>query len=305
MNEKISVIVPVYKVEEYLDKCVESIVNQSYKNLEIILVDDGSPDNCPQMCDAWAKRDKRIRVIHKQNGGLSDARNAGLEIATGEFIGFIDSDDYVLPNMYEALYKALKDNDADISMCSFKQLDIDGKEREKSKNIVYTKNEVLDRGAAINKLFDPVYAAYVIAWNKLYKRQIFENIRYPIGRIHEDEFVAHHILGASKKTVCIEDKLYMYLRRGISIMGVKRDVRHLDTGLAMIDRYYFLKEKYPQFSKKQSEKVYGQALTAVRSEGYSNLAKDYKDMVKTAIKILYKEKNLRLLKLILALLVKI
>ena len=104
-NPKISVIVPVYKVEKYLDKCVESIVNQTYKNLEIILVDDGSPDNCPAMCDEWAEKDERIRVIHKENGGLADARNAGMDIATGDYIGFVDSDDWIEPNMYEVLLK--------------------------------------------------------------------------------------------------------------------------------------------------------------------------------------------------------
>ena len=115
----ISVIVPVYKVEQYLDKCVESIVNQTYRNLEIILVDDGSPDNCPAMCDGWAKRDYRIKVIHKANGGLSDARNAGIAVASGEFIGFVDSDDWVAPFFYERLISILIDNDCDISACVF------------------------------------------------------------------------------------------------------------------------------------------------------------------------------------------
>ena len=117
-NPKISVIVPVYKVEKYLDKCVESIVNQTYKNLEIILVDDGSPDNCPAMCDEWAEKDERIRVIHKENGGLADARNAGMDIATGDYIGFVDSDDWIEPNMYEVLLKNALKYDADISTIS-------------------------------------------------------------------------------------------------------------------------------------------------------------------------------------------
>ena len=116
-NPKISVIVPVYKVEKYLDRCVESIVNQTYKNLEIILVDDGSPDNCPVMCDEWAEKDERIRVIHKENGGLADARNAGMNIATGDYIGFVDSDDWIEPNMYEVLLKNALKYDADISRC--------------------------------------------------------------------------------------------------------------------------------------------------------------------------------------------
>jgi len=107
-QQKISVIVPVYKVEAFLDRCVQSIANQSYRNLEIILVDDGSPDNCPALCDAWSERDSRIKVVHKQNGGLSDARNAGMAIATGEFMGFVDSDDWIATDMYQHLYDLLE-----------------------------------------------------------------------------------------------------------------------------------------------------------------------------------------------------
>ena len=126
-DELITVIVPVYKVEKYLDRCVQSIVDQTYTNLEIILVDDGSPDNCPKMCDEWAKKDKRIKVIHKQNGGLSDARNAGLEKAKGKYVGFVDSDDYISPIMYEKLYKCIIDNQADMAMCGFSTVDEKGK----------------------------------------------------------------------------------------------------------------------------------------------------------------------------------
>ena len=120
MNEPlVSVIVPVYKVEKYLDKCVESIVGQTYKNLEIILVDDGSPDNCPAMCDKWADRDSRIKVIHKQNGGVSSARNAGIDAVQGEFIGFVDSDDWLEPDMYDCLVKNALEYNADISRCGY------------------------------------------------------------------------------------------------------------------------------------------------------------------------------------------
>ena len=118
-NVKISIIVPVYKVEKYLDKCVNSIVGQTYKNLEIILVDDGSPDNCPAMCDEWAQKDSRIKVIHKKNGGLSSARNAGLDACTGDYIGFVDSDDWIEPDMYEYLLNIGMKNNADVSRCEF------------------------------------------------------------------------------------------------------------------------------------------------------------------------------------------
>ena len=118
MDSLISVIVPIYNVEKYLERCVESIINQTYKNLEIILVDDGSPDNCPQMCDDYAKKDSRIKVVHKKNGGLSDARNAGMKVATGEYVSFIDSDDYISLDFYETLLETIVDNDSDIVECS-------------------------------------------------------------------------------------------------------------------------------------------------------------------------------------------
>ena len=125
-NSLISVIIPVYKVEKYLSKCVESIINQTYKNLEIILVNDGSPDNCGEICDEYAKKDSRIKVIHKENGGLSDARNAGIEIASGQYIAFVDSDDYIASNMYERMYETKKDikniRSNDISYCNIKKL---------------------------------------------------------------------------------------------------------------------------------------------------------------------------------------
>ncbi|MBR1540013.1 MAG: glycosyltransferase [Clostridia bacterium] len=117
-EELISIIVPVYKVEKYLDKCINSIVSQTYKNLEVILVDDGSPDSCGKMCDEWTQKDTRIKVIHKENGGLSDARNFGLDCAKGKYIQFVDSDDYIEKDMIEFLYKNLKENNADISICS-------------------------------------------------------------------------------------------------------------------------------------------------------------------------------------------
>ena len=119
MEELISVIVPIYKVEHYLPKCIDSIIHQTYQNLEIILVDDGSPDNCPEICDEYAKRDKRIKVVHQENGGLSAARNSGVEMANGEFLCFVDSDDYIHPKMYEILYKNLKKFKADISICDY------------------------------------------------------------------------------------------------------------------------------------------------------------------------------------------
>ena len=173
---KISVIVPVYKVENFLDRCVESIVGQTYENLEIILVDDGSPDNCPALCDAAAAKDARIRVIHQKNGGLSAARNAGLDAARGAWIGFVDSDDYIAPEMYEVLYQAVQSTGADLALCDYAEVDETGAPclppYTGLAQRIFTGRELLKR--ATNTMAQP-------AWNKLYRRAIFAQLRYPEG----------------------------------------------------------------------------------------------------------------------------
>ena len=142
----ISVIVPVYKVEAYLDRCVQSIVDQTYRNLEIILVDDGSPDNCPAMCDAWAEKDSRIRVIHKENGGLSDARNAGMAVTAGEFVGFVDSDDSIAPEMYQMLLERMNADGSDIAACGVEMVFEDG---SPARLLTKSGNCILNRDAAM------------------------------------------------------------------------------------------------------------------------------------------------------------
>ena len=171
--DKISVIVPVYKTEQYLNRCVQSVTDQTYKNLEIILVDDGSPDNCPEMCDQWAKKDERIKVIHKRNGGLSSARNAGLDSATGDYIMFADSDDWMEPDMAEFLYRLIVKYDADISRCGF-YFDDNGtlkKETEDDSVKLPNYNEL------IIDLLNCKYTSGVV-WNKLFKADKIQNHRY-------------------------------------------------------------------------------------------------------------------------------
>ena len=223
MDSMISVIVPVYKVEKYLNKCVNSILGQTYQNLEIILIDDGSPDNCGAICDAYAKKDSRIEVIHKKNGGLSDARNSGLDIAKGDYIAFVDSDDYIHCEMIEKLLCSSKENDADISICSAQMVD----EQNRALGVlpvtpgVYTGIQVIEE-------YDYFHGAYVVAWNKLYKRHIFDNLRYDVGKIHEDEFSFHRVFSKCKIVSCVDDALYYYLQRSGSIMSKRTalDVRN-------------------------------------------------------------------------------
>ena len=242
MNELISVIVPVYNVEKYLRKCVDSIINQTYKNLEIILVDDGSPDKSGDVCDEYAKQDSRIRVIHKTNGGLSDARNTGLDIANGEYIMFVDSDDYIETNMCETLYNRLISDKTDMAICSVLNVDTVGKKTETGANITLT-DDILTTNEALEKLGSDCACAYVVACNKLYIRALWNDFRYPIGKLHEDEFVAHNIIGKCNRVSTVSKTLYNYLQRNDSIMNSVYSVRRLDGSEAYIARLQYMLER--------------------------------------------------------------
>jgi glycosyltransferase involved in cell wall biosynthesis len=237
----ISIIVPVYKVEPYLRRCLDSIINQTYTNLEIILVDDGSPDNCPHICDEYAAKDNRIVVIHKANGGLSDARNAGLEICKGDFISFIDSDDWVEPNYIDTLCKLLMENDADISIVSFEKTTSPNNPckhtQENDKKI-----EVLNPRDTVTKLFTSDRIIFVTTWGKLYKKHLFSNIRFPKGKLNEDEYVTYKLLYYSTRTVFQNIQLYNYFQHSGSIMAniSKDSLRIFD---AHLERHSFFKEK--------------------------------------------------------------
>lgn len=221
----ISVIVPVYNVETYLSECVDSILSQTFNDFELILVDDGSPDNCPRMCDEFATKDNRIIVIHKENGGLSSARNAGLdyifEHSNSKFITFIDSDDYVDRNFLKILLEKIED--CDLCICSVEPFSYENSaplniEKPKQINGLFNNVDIWDE--SINALLRS------IAVNKLYSRHIFENIRYPIGKIHEDDFVIHHILNECNLIRIIPDCLYYYRLRGGSIMSSLNERTH-------------------------------------------------------------------------------
>lgn len=226
MNEPlISVIVPVYNVEPYLDRCVESIVNQTYRKLEIILVDDGSPDNCPQMCDAWAERDARIQVIHKENGGLSDARNIGMSIASGELMGFVDSDDLIREDMYRLLYDNMTANDSDISCCGVKMIFDDGSPERMLTRESCCVLEAEDIMRAVIKedwLKQPV-------WYKLYKTGLVKDIQFPVGKYHEDVFWTYRAVGNAKRVSIFDEPCYYYRQRGGSIMGEEYSPKRLDS----------------------------------------------------------------------------
>lgn len=241
-EDLISVIVPIYKVELYLNQCIESIVKQTYHNLEIILVDDGSPDNCGGICDEWAKKDCRIKVIHKLNGGLSDARNAGIEIATGNYIAFVDSDDWIEPNMYELMIRALKKEKADFCACGI----IDS---YKDKDIIHPCKPCVGTAEDILSLIyqDAIFS--VATWNKLYCKECWENLRFPTGKICEDAFTTYLVVDKSKRIVQLSDALYHYRIRENSIMTAEfRHVR-MDEEEAWRNNYQYMREHYPQIAK--------------------------------------------------------
>ncbi len=242
----ISVIVPIYQVAEYLDRCVASIVNQTYPHLEIILVDDGSPDACGAMCDAWAQKDPRIKVIHKPNGGLSDARNAGLDLATGEFIAFVDGDDFVHPQYLAILWQNLQATDSDLSLCSYCSVN-----DQQPYHPDLTNNYAVYDGtdAITDLLLVKKYCNTIVAWTKLYRRHIFANgLRFAVGRLHEDEFIAHQVYAACQRVVLCFAQLYHYYQRPASITQQKKfTARNLDAFYALEARYqYFATTKWRQ-----------------------------------------------------------
>ena len=241
---KISIIVPVYKVEPYLDKCVSSIVNQTYTNLEIILVDDGSPDNCPAMCDAWAEKDSRIRVIHKPNGGLSDARNAGMAAATGELMAFVDSDDRIAPDMYEHLYQRVTEDNSDIVACGVQMV---WEDKTPSRMLTRDGNCVLNQEEAMRAIIEESWLKQPV-WYKLYQTKLVRDILFPKGKYHEDVFWSYQAVGRAKK-VSVSDRIgYYYLQRGGSIMGEGYSLKRLDAVEAKVQRCAYIQERFPALS---------------------------------------------------------
>lgn len=239
-NYLVSVIIPVYNVEPYIQKCVRSIQRQTWRNLEILLIDDGSTDLSGILCDRYARRDQRIRVIHKENGGLSDARNYGIDLAKGEYFLFVDSDDWVDEDMVEILLKLAVREQADVTECSYRSIFRD-----------HIEEETACSGELVTA--DGLYAMFCqlrwkyfksVAWNKLYHRKLFaDGKRYPKGRYHEDEFLTHQIFYEAKKLVYIDVSKYNYVREREGSITGKLTSRILDGCYALRQRVDFAEEK--------------------------------------------------------------
>lgn len=285
MDKKISVIIPIYKVEEYLNRCVDSVVNQTYQNLEIILVDDGSPDNCPKMCDEWASKDNRIKVIHKANGGLSDARNAGIDEMSGEYVFFVDSDDWIHKDMLKILMTFQKKYDVDIAEC--KALPTYKEVADAQIDVENIALSVLDTKESMASLLREKPLKQTV-WNKLYKRNIVEDTKFEVGKYHEDEFWTHQAFDKAKKILFADAELYYYFQRHDSIMGQAFSLKRLDAIEGRYRRLEMFKEKYPELVSEAKENLvflimyYGQqALEANNSNAdiYFRIAKDYLKML--------------------------
>jgi len=248
MNPKLSIIVPIYKVEQYLPKCIDSILAQTFTDFELILVNDGSPDNCGRICDKYAKKDKRVIVVHKKNGGVSTARNAGIHAAKGEYIGFVDSDDVIHEKMYEILYKNASLYSSDLVVCDFFKTEVNNSVDMKT-NIQDYHVKKFSNIEALHQLFPEKYDSYatgagnsmkwVVLWNKLYKRELFKQNKFLDGRICEDEFIMHRILFCCKKVIYLTAPLYYYVQSPNSIIRSSFSKERLDKVYALKDRADF------------------------------------------------------------------
>lgn len=244
MEDLVTIVVPIYNVEKYIDRCINSILNQTYKNLEIILVDDGSPDNCGKMCDEYAQKDSRIKVVHKENGGLSDARNAGIDIAKGKYISFIDSDDYIEPEYVEILYKTISEDKSDMAISSHK--------------VIYENGTVLEKATGEKSVLNPKQVLKRIlydegidlsAWAKLYKIELFQEVRYPKGRIFEDASTTYKLIDESQKVSINSKSTYNYMIRNNSISNITFSTKKMDLITSTKEMSDYIKGKYPDLEK--------------------------------------------------------
>lgn len=289
-EEIVSIIIPVYKVEKYLDRCVESIVNQTYKNLEIILVDDGSPDECPRMCDEWARKDNRIKVIHKENGGQSDARNVGIEAFTGDYILFVDSDDYIDSTMVKKMVDRVRIDNTDMCVCTFSTFK-DGEEPNRS----YEKQaEIITTEEALFRLTQKEYNVYfVIPCCKLIKRHVISDLRFVKGKIYEDEFMCHHLIGNCKTISCIYEPLYFYYTRQGSTTHSRIIEERLSIIEAMKDRLLFTKNNFSHLTVSMQGLVLKTYTTLYCKLRQQKASKVVLSLVLEAFNDLYKQSRIR------------
>ena len=270
MEEKlISIIVPIYNVEQYLKRCVNSLINQTYRNLEIILVDDGSPDKCPQICDEYAAIDSRVKVLHKPNGGLSDARNKGLDIATGDYIMFVDSDDWIEINTCKDIITYIYTQNADVVVFGLNSVYDTGKIVKTKKGLIgcVEKEECLKY--MIYRIMDGGVFNYVC--NKIFSAQLFDGLRFPLGRLAEDQGFTYKLIHKANKIYVTDKPLYNYYQRSDSISSSRYYPRVIkDRHELWLDRLSFIKEFYPRLESYQVAQIMGISLVSLIKLSNSN-----------------------------------
>lgn len=254
----ISVVIPVYNVEKYLPECLDSVINQIYKNLQIILVDDGSTDSSGKICDEYAEKDNRITVVHQKNAGAGAAKNTGLELIDGDYFSIIDSDDYIELDMYEKMVNSLEKYNSDIAQCLFRNVFVNDSFDRKYKikgnypKILTSKNFLKEY------LYDWKYAIF---WNKLFKKSLLQNIKFPVGRKIDDEFFTYKLVCNAKKVANIDNILYNYRMRKTSVMNENNSDRLIyDRIDCFIERYNYVSNVFPSLKKKYNLKLYDDLL---------------------------------------------
>ena len=289
---KISVIVPVYQVEPYIHCCVDSILAQTFPDYELILVDDGSPDRCPAICDAYAEKDGRIHVIHQENGGLSAARNAGIDMAKGEFLTFVDSDDMIHPQFLERLINNLEKNNCGISICQLRSF-TDDIEWQPVKECRET---CLSQVDACVKIYERPGddLSYAAACGKVYRSELFQDIRYPVGRLHEDQFVTYKLMYAANKVGVVNDPLYGYRETPASIMNSTFSIKRYDALDGIFEAKEFFQRRgedvvVDQIQKRINWTTAANSFQARKSGIYHQIRDCYKISKRKALEVLVKE----------------
>jgi glycosyltransferase involved in cell wall biosynthesis len=275
---KISIIVPVYNVEKYVAKCIESIINQTYKNLEIIIVDDGSTDKSSDICENYLKKDNRIKLIHQENQRLSVARNNALAVANGDYIGFVDSDDWIAQDMYYTLYNNAVEYNADISMCNFYYVSVSGEKTPYS-----SENSGIKILEGVYKIAHNIRLPNNYVWNRLYKRSLFNDIRFPERKIFEDTFIMHKLIDAANKVVLSSECKYYYLRRESSITLSKFTLEQMDHLDAYIERHDYISVRYPNLEKVCRKFIFSCLLWSMRNACRDNKISIYEKILRKNI----------------------
>jgi len=284
MKPVLSVIVPIYNVEQYLTKCLESIVNQTYKNLEIILVDDGSNDNSPAICDEYAEKDSRVKVIHKVNGGLSDARNVGIQHSSGKYIAFIDSDDWIDANWCKVLIGNLVQEQADISVSG-----IISESNGICKCLTSEYGNQVFSETGIEMMSRYFQTAWV-AWDKIYKAELFDGIRFPVGEINEDEAIVLQLLEKCSKVVYTNEVFYHYIHRPSSITTSSFSPKKFAWYRHCRDNLAWIREHHPELTEAAAARYRGAILYSLTEIALSDTA--YTEEQQDLLKELKKEKKL-------------